>query len=113
MRRIPAGIRSRRSARCRCRPACSNAPRGWRRRSMPAKTSALAPSRDPFMLLLPRLGRLTLLAFLAATPVAAQSAKQQPAAPPPPPPVAGEKPAPYDAQLTRLAEVLGSIQYLR
>lgn len=68
------------------------------------------------MILLPRLGRLTLLAFLAALPaagpLAAQSAKQQPAAPPPPP-VAVEKPAPYDVQLTRLAEVLGSIQYLR
>ncbi|CDZ52796.1 TIGR02301 family protein [Neorhizobium galegae bv. officinalis] len=83
---------------------------------MPAKnarkTGAIAPHRDPFMKLIPRLGCLTLLAILAATPLAAQPAKQQHAAPPPPPP-AEEKPAPYDVQLTRLAEVLGSIQYLR
>jgi uncharacterized protein (TIGR02301 family) len=67
---------------------------------------------------IPRLGCLTLLALLAALlaagPLAAQSTRQQPpAAPPPPPPVVEEKPAPYDVQLTRLAEVLGSIQYLR
>lgn len=66
------------------------------------------------MKLIPRLGCLTLLALLAATPLAAQSTRQQPpAAPPPPPPAIEEKPAPYDLQLTRLAEVLGSIQYLR
>ncbi|MGK6312706.1 TIGR02301 family protein [Neorhizobium sp. DT-125] len=60
---------------------------------------------------------LPLLALFAATPLAAQTAKQpaakQQPAPAPPPPPAEEKPAPYDAQLTRLAEVLGSIQYLR
>jgi uncharacterized protein (TIGR02301 family) len=61
---------------------------------------------------------LCLLALLAASPVAAQSSKQTapkqpaPAAQPAPPP-AEEKPAPYDGQLTRLAEVLGSITYLR
>lgn len=67
------------------------------------------------MTLISRTGCLMLLALLAATPLAAQSTRQQPAAPPPPPPppVVEEKPAPYDAQLTRLAEVLGSIQYLR
>ena len=48
----------------------------------------------------------------------AQSRKQQPAAPAPPAaqppaPPAEDKPAPYDVQLTRLAEVLGSITYLR
>jgi uncharacterized protein (TIGR02301 family) len=64
------------------------------------------------MKLIPRLGCLTLLALSAATPLAAQSTRQQPATPPTPPP-AEEKPAPYDVQLTRLAEVLGSIQYLR
>lgn len=63
---------------------------------------------------------LPLLALFAAEPLAAQSARQpaakQPAAkqePAPPPPPAGEPAAPYDVQLTRLAEVLGSIQYLR
>ncbi|MDQ0133435.1 uncharacterized protein (TIGR02301 family) [Neorhizobium galegae] len=65
------------------------------------------------MKLIPRLACLTLLALSAATPLAAQSTRQQPATPPPPPPAIEEKPAPYDAQLTRLAEVLGSIQYLR
>jgi uncharacterized protein (TIGR02301 family) len=44
--------------------------------------------------------------------VAAQPAKPA-AAPTAPPPPAEEKPAPYDSQLTRLAEVLGSISYLR
>ncbi|MFB9951237.1 TIGR02301 family protein [Rhizobium puerariae] len=57
---------------------------------------------------------LALASLLAATPLAAQTSKptapkQQPAPPPP----AEEKPAPYETQLTRLAEVLGSIQYLR
>lgn len=48
----------------------------------------------------------------------AQSRRQQQAAPAPPPPPAPappaeDKPAPYDVPLTRLAEVLGSISYLR
>ncbi|WP_117194223.1 TIGR02301 family protein [Rhizobium terrae] len=60
---------------------------------------------------LPRLACLPLLILASASPLAAQTSKQQPA-PPPPPPVE-EKPAPYDVQLTRLAEVLGSISYLR
>ncbi|CDZ30490.1 TIGR02301 family protein [Neorhizobium galegae] len=64
------------------------------------------------MKLIPRLGCLTLLALLVATPLAAQSTRQQQPAPPPAPAIE-EKPAPYDLQLTRLAEVLGSIQYLR
>jgi uncharacterized protein (TIGR02301 family) len=67
----------------------------------------------------PRLPLILLAAFLAtAMPVAeafAQSKKQQQPAPPPPPPPAPapDKPAPYEAQLNRLAEVLGSITYLR
>lgn len=50
------------------------------------------------------------LACLAAmaSPLAAQEAP-----PPAAPPVAEEKPAPYDPQLARLAEILGSIHYLR
>ena len=60
---------------------------------------------------------LPLIALLAAAPLMAQTAKQpavkQQPAPAVPPPPAEEKPAPYDAQFTRLAEVLGSIQYLR
>jgi uncharacterized protein (TIGR02301 family) len=58
---------------------------------------------------------LCLFAALVAGPTAAQSSKQQaPAAPPvASAPPAEEKPAPYDAQMTRLAEVLGSISYLR
>jgi uncharacterized protein (TIGR02301 family) len=69
-----------------------------------------------------RLPLLFLMATVAGTmPVTdgwAQSKKQQPpaqqqAAPPPPPPPAEDKPAPYDPQLTRLAEILGSITYLR
>ncbi|MEQ1405329.1 TIGR02301 family protein [Neorhizobium sp. Rsf11] len=58
-----------------------------------------------------------LLPVLVAAPLAAQTTKQPAAKPqstlPPPQPPAEEKPAPYEAQLTRLAEVLGSIQYLR
>ncbi|RWX75924.1 TIGR02301 family protein [Neorhizobium lilium] len=64
-----------------------------------------------------RLLFLVLIAALAtAMPMAegwAQSKKQQQAAPPPPPPPVEDKPAPYDTQLNRLAEVLGSISYLR
>jgi uncharacterized protein (TIGR02301 family) len=57
---------------------------------------------------------IALLIVSTATPVGAQSSKQKPAAPPPPPPPpAEEKPAPYDTQLIRLSEVLGSITYLR
>ena len=64
-----------------------------------------------------RLVLITLVAAAAATPLAAQTTKQPTAKQPPaaavPPPAAEEKPAPYEVQLTRLAEVLGSIQYLR
>ncbi|AXV14853.1 TIGR02301 family protein [Neorhizobium sp. SOG26] len=58
---------------------------------------------------------IALLTLSAATPAGAQSSKQKTATPPPPPPAAPaeEKPAPYDAQLIRLSEVLGSITYLR
>lgn len=65
------------------------------------------------MKLMPRLLIVSLLCILQAAPSLAQSSRQQQAAPPPPPPPAEEKPAPYDTQMTRLAEVLGSIQYLR
>jgi uncharacterized protein (TIGR02301 family) len=67
------------------------------------------------------LSRLVAL-FVLAAPIAlgasslplfaAQPAKQAPASATPPP-VAEEKPAPYDAQLIRLSEVLGSVSYLR
>ena len=64
-----------------------------------------------------RLVLITLVAAAAATPLDAQTTKQPTAKQPPaaavPPPAAEEKPAPYEVQLTRLAEVLGSIQYLR
>src|SRR3546814_16846076 len=53
----------------------------------------------------------TSLILMTAT--ALPLAAQQDAAPPPSPPTVEEKPAPYDAQLSRLAEVLGSLPYLR
>lgn len=67
-------------------------------------------------------GRPSLLAALLAammgvaeTPVAAQNAgtasKQQPAPAPPKP--AGAEDRPYDTQLFRLAEILGTLHYLR
>lgn len=48
-------------------------------------------------------------------PVAALAAKAKPAAeaPPAPPPVKVEKDAPYDRDLLRLAQILGSVHYLR
>jgi len=51
----------------------------------------------------------TSLILLAASalPLAAQGVAL------PPPAAAEEKPAPYDSQLSRLAEVLGSLHYLR
>ena len=52
----------------------------------------------------------TSLILLGAGPV--PLAAQEPAATPPPPAVE-EKPAPYDLQLSRLAEILGSLHYLR
>ena len=55
---------------------------------------------------------IALLTLSAATHAGAQSSKQKAATPPPAAP-AEEKPAPYDAQLIRLSEVLGSITYLR
>ncbi|WP_142521214.1 TIGR02301 family protein [Pseudorhizobium endolithicum] len=51
----------------------------------------------------------TSLILLIAGPV--PLASQQAASPAPPP--AEEKPAPYDLQLARLAEILGSLHYLR
>ncbi len=49
-----------------------------------------------------------ILLTASALPLAAQDA-----AAPPPPVAVEEKPAPYDSQLSRLAEVLGSLHYLR
>lgn len=69
------------------------------------------PAGHPFMTLLLRSALPLLLASLLAAAAFAQSGRQQQPAPPPPP--VEEKPAPYDVQLTRLAEVLGSVQYLR
>lgn len=54
-----------------------------------------------------RLSASVALLTMMTGPMAAQEA------PPPPPPPAEEKPAPYDQQLARLAEILGSIHYLR
>lgn len=51
-----------------------------------------------------------------AVPADAASGGSKPAQPPAPPPPAAaveQKPAPYDGQLNRLAEVLGSVSYLR
>ncbi|WP_455272157.1 TIGR02301 family protein [Rhizobium herbae] len=50
-----------------------------------------------------------LLAFVGL-PLGAQA---QGVTPPVIPPVAAEKPAPYDARLLRLSEILGSVHYLR
>ncbi|MCJ8519128.1 TIGR02301 family protein [Rhizobium tarimense] len=49
----------------------------------------------------------------AAGPLAAQEPELTPAPAPAPAPAVEEKPAPYDEQLARLAEILGSIHYLR
>jgi uncharacterized protein (TIGR02301 family) len=75
------------------------------------------PRRIPFMSSISQYVLITLVTAVMATPLAAQTTKQstakQPPTAPAPPPVTEEKPAPYEGQLTRLAEVLGSIQYLR
>lgn len=71
----------------------------------------MIPLRLPVLLL-----AALLSAHLVPGEAFAQSRKQQPAPAPPPPaaaPPAEDKPAPYDQQLNRLAEVLGSITYLR
>ncbi len=54
--------------------------------------------------MLRRIAAVVLLASLATLPAQAQPA---------PPPVQDYAPAPYDADLQRLAEILGSLQYLR
>lgn len=61
-----------------------------------------------------RLGRPFLICFAlaAAFPVAAQPAANAPQLQSPDSPDA-EQPTPYDGQLSRLAEILGSIDYLR
>ncbi|WP_395516792.1 TIGR02301 family protein [Pseudorhizobium flavum] len=56
---------------------------------------------------------LSLIAF-AVPPLAAQEAVPPPATPgPATAPAQEDKPAPYDQQLSRLAEILGSLHYLR
>lgn len=58
--------------------------------------------------------QFTLLLMLTlAGPAAAQKQGQPPAAAPEVTITTEEKPAPYDAQLLRLAEILGSVHYLR
>ena len=57
---------------------------------------------------------LTVLLGLAATPALAQQKKKATSEEPQAEtPVAAEKPAPYDPKLMRLAEILGSVSYLR
>lgn len=61
------------------------------------------------MIRLPKfLTSLLLLLALSASPLSAQPARNGES-----PPSVGEKPAPYDDQLSRLAEILGSVHYLR
>ncbi|OHV76236.1 TIGR02301 family protein [Rhizobium sp. LCM 4573] len=61
------------------------------------------------MIRLPKFPTSLLLTLaLSASPLLAQSAGNGESPPP-----AGEKPAPYDDQLSRLAEILGSVHYLR
>jgi uncharacterized protein (TIGR02301 family) len=60
-----------------------------------------------------RLLVLALVAAAVATPLAAQTKRNAGPVAPAAPPVVEDKPAPYDSQLTRLSEVLGSIVYLR
>lgn len=54
--------------------------------------------------------RSCLLLAFACLPVGAQAQDMAPSATPA---IAAEKPAPYDARLLRLAEILGSVHYLR
>lgn len=54
---------------------------------------------------------LALLLVLAAAPALAQGARPQTPAPPPGPPAPAQ--APYEPQLTRLAEIMGALHYLR
>lgn len=53
----------------------------------------------------------SLLLSLVALPALAASSKAEPS--PPAPPVDAGTPAPYDEQLLRLGEILGSVSYLR
>ncbi|MBX9456313.1 MAG: TIGR02301 family protein [Rhizobium sp.] len=55
---------------------------------------------------------LAILVGLAVAPAFGQQ-KKQPAEEQTPAPAAVEKPAPYDTRLMRLAEILGSVHYLR
>ena len=57
--------------------------------------------------MLRRIAAVALLTCLAALPAQAQSAPRAAV------PVQDSAPAPYDADLQRLAEILGSLQYLR
>lgn len=60
-----------------------------------------------------RAATLALTIGLSALPAFAQEAKKAAEEPAPETPVAVEKPAPYDTRLMRLAEILGSVHYLR
>jgi uncharacterized protein (TIGR02301 family) len=57
--------------------------------------------------------KIALLALVAAFPAFAQEAVDKPAAEEPPVAVSVPKDPPYEAKLSRLAEVLGSVHYLR
>jgi uncharacterized protein (TIGR02301 family) len=57
---------------------------------------------------------VTLVAMLlAAQPALAAKKAEKKDAPPAQPPVVDEKPSPYDDKLLRMAEILGSVHYLR
>lgn len=60
-----------------------------------------------------RAATLALTISLAAMPALAQQAKKTAKEPVAETPVVAEKPAPYDTRLMRLAEILGSVHYLR
>lgn len=52
-------------------------------------------------------------ALLSALPTLAAKKSEKKAEPPPEVPIVEEKPAPYDDRLLRMAEILGSVHYLR
>ena len=60
-----------------------------------------------------RAATLALTIGLSALPAFAQEAQKAAEEPAPETPVVAEKPAPYDTRLMRLAEILGSVHYLR
>jgi uncharacterized protein (TIGR02301 family) len=76
----------------------------------PISVTAAAMNRRPALLI-----SVTLVAaILSALPVlAAKKSAKTVEKPAEPPPVVEEKPAPYDDRLLRMAEILGSVHYLR